>query len=120
MGMIRVYVAGAYNAPNVIGVLDNMRRGMKLAFDVLKAGFAPFCPFFDYHFSLIGDVTIEEYYQYSMSWLRVSDAMILVPGWGKSEGTHKELTEASKLGIPAFYTLDELKAWAETRSTECA
>jgi hypothetical protein len=64
--MIRVYVAGAYEATCACDVLDNMRRGMQLAYRVLEAGFAPFVPWFDYHFALIGPMTRETYLEYSM------------------------------------------------------
>lgn len=101
--MKRVYVAGAYSADNALGVLDNMRRGMRLALMVLKAGFAPFVPWFDYHFSLMSDMTIEEYYNYSMAWLEASDAVIVQPvGAEQSKGTRAEIARANELGIPVF------------------
>jgi len=36
--MKRVYVAGAYSGPDVLTVIDNMRRGLKLAAKVQRAG----------------------------------------------------------------------------------
>lgn len=110
--MRRVYVAGAYSAPNIIDVLANMKRGMDLSFQVLKAGFAPFVPWFDYHFSLIGHVTYEEYLAYSMAWLEASSAVLVVPeGMEQSKGTQAEIARALRLGIPVFYTLEGLKEW---------
>lgn len=114
--MIKIYVAGAYSAPNVISVLDNMRRGMQLSYKVLKAGFAPFVPWFDYHFTLIGETTLQEYYNYSISWLEVSDAMIVVPENAEtSKGTQNEIETAKKLGIPIFYNLEDLIAWSKSK-----
>ena len=107
--MIKVYVAGAYSASNVIQVLANMRKGMKLSYDVLKAGFSPFCPWLDYHFSLIGAVELEEYYRYSMSWLEVSDAVLLCEGWEESKGTLAEIARAKELNIPIYHSLEVLK-----------
>lgn len=109
--MKRVYVAGSYSADNVLGVLANMRRGMALSFDVMKAGYAPFVPWFDYHFSLIGDVALEEYYRYSMAWLEASDAVIVVPeGAEASRGTQAEIARARELGIPVCWSIQELDA----------
>lgn len=112
--MKRVYVAGAYSSNNVIGVLDNMRRGMKLSYDVLKLGAAPFVPWFDYHFSLIGEVTLDEYYNYSLAYLKVCDAMIVViEGMENSKGTQHEIDYAKENNIPIFYNLQELGKYIE-------
>lgn len=108
----RVYVAGAYSADNVMGVLNNMRRGMELATKVLLAGFAPFCPWYDYHYIILlregENLTVQDMYTYSINWLSVSDAVLVVPGWENSTGTKKEIEVAINLGIPVFYTLEEL------------
>ncbi len=107
----RVYVAGAYSSNNVLGVFANMRKGMNLALEVLQHGYAPFVPWFDYHFSLLSEnVTLEMYYAYSMAWLEKSDAVILVPGWENSNGTQKEIERAKELGIPVVNGLDALEA----------
>ena len=110
--MKRIYVAGPYSADNVISVLDNMRKGMSLSKDVFLAGFAPFCPWLDYHFTLMlkhGEkLTVEDYYNYSMAWLEASDAILVLPNWQSSKGTVMELERAKELSIPIFYTLDDL------------
>ena len=107
-----VYVAGAYNGPNVLDVLDNMRRGMHLAYGVLKAGYAPFCPWLDYQFTLIGPMTIGEYHGYSMAWLEKADAVLVVEhGWEKSQGTLAEIARARELGIPVFFSMEDLRKW---------
>lgn len=112
--MIRVYVAGAYSAPDVIGVLNNMRKGMQLSMRVLKAGYAPFVPWFDYHFALMGEMGLQEYRDYSMAWLEVSDAVLIQPeGAEDSEGTRAEIARAEELGIPVFYSMEELILWAD-------
>ena len=69
--MKRIYIAGPYSSDNVIGVLDNMRKGMRLSTEVFLAGYAPFCPFLDYHFQLNlrdgENLTLDDYYQYSLA-----------------------------------------------------
>ena len=111
--MKRVYVAGAYSATNVITVLDNMRKGMRLSTEVMLAGYAPFCPWLDYHFQLMlrddENLTVQSYYDYSMAWLEVSDAVLLVPGWEHSKGTIEEIKVAKSLNIPVYYTLVKLR-----------
>ena len=111
--MKRIYIAGAYSADNVISVLDNMREGMRLATKVLLLGYSPFVPWFDFHFQLMlrGDekLTIKDYYRYSIDWLEVSDAILIIPNWKRSKGTIAEIEKAKELKIPIFYDISILK-----------
>jgi hypothetical protein len=111
--MKRVYVAGSYNGPDVLTVLKNMRKGFRACVDVLRAGFAPFCPWGDYHFTLAQTeyekpLTIDDYYRYSMSWLRASEAVYVCNYREDSKGTKAEIEEAKRLGIPVYFTLKDL------------
>jgi hypothetical protein len=86
-----------------------MRKGIELSRKVLDAGYAPFVPWLDYQFSLVSPgMTIDKYYRYSMTWLEVSDAMILVPGWENSRGVQNEILRAVELEIPVCNTIEEL------------
>lgn len=114
--MIRVYVAGAYSAPNILQVLENMRKGMKACTELfLTKKYAVFCPWIDYHFSLMKpddtEITIEHYYNYSTAWLEVSDAVLVLPGYENSKGTLAEIKRANELFIPVFYSRQELDDW---------
>lgn len=112
--MKRVYVAGAYSSDNVLGVLTNMQKGMRLSTEVFLAGYAPFCPWLDHHYTFMlregESITLQQYYDYSMAWLESSAAVILVPGWENSHGTKKELQRAAELNIPVFHSLRDLNA----------
>ena len=109
--MKRLYIAGAYNADNVIGILDNIREGTRAATKAFLAGFAPFCPWSDRDFHLMlrdGErLTIDDYYRYSLKWLEVSDGMLLVPGFENSRGTKKEMEYAEAHNIPMFFFLED-------------
>jgi len=111
-GSLRVYVAGAYSSDNVIGVLNNMREGMRWATKVFLAGHAPFCPWLDYHYTLMlregENLTVPDYYAYSMAWLRVADVVFVTPGWEASHGTKKEIEEAERLGIRVVYRMEDI------------
>ena len=112
--MIKVYIAGPYSADNTIGTLKNIGKGERLAGKVLRAGFAPHCPWHDKDFSIkLPDVdfTVQQLYDYSIAWLLVSDCVLLLPGWEKSKGTLREIEIAEAKGIPVYYSLEELIAW---------
>ena len=99
----RVYVAGKYNADNVEKVLNNIKRGTQVCVELLKKGYIPFCPWLDYNFHWFGDLTIDDYYRYSMGWLEVSDCIYVLRGSDLSVGTQKEIERAKELNIPVLY-----------------
>ena len=115
--MIRVYVAGAYSANNVIDILDNMRKGMRKGTEVLLAGFAPFVPWLDYQFQFMlreGErLNVKHYYKYSLAWMEASQAVLVVPGYENSDGTLNEIKRAHELNIPVFYSLNDLVSWSK-------
>ena len=119
---VRVYVAGAYSADNVLDVFENMRIGIETSTRVFEAGFAPFCPWLDYHFCLCrkSEIEVEDFYRYSEAWLDVSDAVLVVDNERNvdSKGLIAELTRAKHLGKPIFNSLDRLKDWADMKRRE--
>jgi hypothetical protein len=107
--MKKVYIAGAYNASDIIGCLDNMRRGIRMAIHVLEVGFAPFCPWLDYHYRLMSEnVTREMYHAQSMAWLEAADAILVLENSEGSQGTQAEIFRARELGIPVYHDLRQL------------
>ena len=112
---MRVYVAGQYSADNVIDVLKNIGKGRKACAELFQLGFNPFCPWHDAAFIIDNpdaDFTVEQFYLYSIEWLKVSDAMLLLPGWKLSKGTLAEIKIAEGLGIPIFTDLQNLVDFA--------
>lgn len=98
---MRIYVAGAYSADNVIDVLNNIQRGTKYCAKLLKDGHTPFCPWLDYQFHFYEPtLTVEDYYRYSMAWLEVSEVVRVLPNSENSKGTMKEIERALALHIP--------------------
>lgn len=120
LNTLRVYVAGPYSATSVIDALGNMKRGIALSVRAMHAGVAVYSPWCDFQFGLVADtpddLTLEQYQMNSLAWLRVSDAVLLAPGWRDSRGTMTEVKLASELGIPVFETLDDLTSWAHAHA----
>jgi nucleoside 2-deoxyribosyltransferase len=118
--MRRIYIAGPYSADNIITALDNIREGMRAATEVFLTGYAPFCPWHDMHYQLMlmpGEaISLQAYYDYSLAWLEVSDAMLVIGDYQKSKGTMNEISVALSEQIPVFYSLAELKKAMPTRA----
>lgn len=113
--MKRVYVAGPYSANNVLDVLRNIGRGERACSDLFYSGLAPFCPWHDKSYvtdNPDGEFTVPQFYEYSLAWLRVSEAVYVLPGYKSSKGTLAEIAEAERLGIPVFYSRADLYRWA--------
>ena len=108
---IKVYVAGAYSADNVLSVLQNIGRGEKACAELFRLGFAPFCPWHDKSYVTDNpdvDFSIYDFYEYSLAWLRVSDIILVLPNSENSGGVEREVEEANELEIPIFYSIDEI------------
>ena len=81
---------------------------------VLLKGFAPFVPWNDHQFLLmvredLGEkLTLADMYRYSMAWLEASEAVLVLPHYQRSKGTLAEIKRAIKLGIPVYYSLEDL------------
>jgi hypothetical protein len=110
--MLRVYIAGPISGDSVIDILDNLRTGMQVSYDVVKAGFAPVTPFHNFLFSLTGPMTLKEYYDYTLALVCVCNAVLLVDGWQTSSGALREVEKAKKQGIPVFESLEALQKWS--------
>ena len=107
----RVYIADSYEGKTLFETLGNMRRGLVLGYRILKAGYAPFVPWLDWTLSLIGPIEREEYLAYSMAWLEVSEAVLVVPHSENSRGTAAEIARAEELSIPVFYSRAALDSY---------
>ena len=114
----RVYIAGlltprGYWSKNLaIDHLLNVRKMVRSSLDAFFAGYDPFVPAFDHQFWMVMNddefITEAMIKRYSKSWLEVCDVVVLTPGWKQSPGTVAEIKLAEELGIPIFYSLEDL------------
>ena len=109
--MKRIYIAGPYDGPDVITILGNIRRGIKAASELMKLGYAFYCPFLDYQvsFFLDEDLPKKVYQDQSLEWVKVCDAILLLPGWKKSNGVHREIDLALKVHGHGFPIVENIK-----------
>ena len=118
-----VYVAGPFRAmnpngkSNAWGVQTNIMAAMKLALEVWKLGHAALCPHANTMFFQDADGCADEVWlDGDLEMLRRCDAVLVTPDWQRSSGARREVQEASTLGIPVFFNIDELKVWLDDPS----
>jgi hypothetical protein len=96
-----------------MGGLNNIRNGLRMATELMLAGYAPYCPFADHLFCLQlrpGEcLALDDYFNASFTWLHVSDAVLVLPGYEHSRGVLKEIEYALLKNIPVFYSLEDFK-----------
>ena len=110
--MIAVYVAGKLSSKNCLKFLRNINTLQEWTARVRELGFAPFPVADDFHDIMrTTDVTMEDVKESSMVWLRRADCVFVTPDWESSPGTHAEIAEAEKCGIPVFYSIEAMCEW---------
>lgn len=111
--MKKIYIAGPMSDGSCINFLANIRKGIRVSVELLLLGYAPFSPFIDFQFFLAlrnnEQITGEHIKEYSMEWLEVCDAVLVLYDFKNSVGTIAEIAKAMKLEIPIYYSLEELR-----------
>lgn len=125
--MHRIYLAGLFSKnsigleANVLEVLDNMRRGMRVGTELLLKGFAPFVLWHDYHFALMlqGDerLTKKSFYDFSLTWLTVCEAVFVISN-SENSMVNNEIEKAHQLKIPVFYSIDDLEKYFNDKESK--
>ena len=118
----RIYVAGAIaptskNKHPVLEYCGNVASFLSVGTALYRRGFAPYVPAIDILIAIWGWGMFkpEDFYETSLAYLAVADAMLVLPGYENSVGTQKELEYAKKHAIPIFYDINSLieyfKGW---------
>lgn len=108
--MIVIYVVGAYRAPTIRGVVENIRSAESVALSLWQRGFAVVCPHLNSAL-LDGAVPDGTFLAGDLEILSRCDAVVTVPGWEASVGSVAEVQEAKSLGLAVFH-------WEPNRASE--
>lgn len=104
-GLRVIYIAGPFRGAHAWAVAQNVHRAECVAYQVFESGHVALCPHTNTrHFdsSLPDQVFIDG----TLELMRRCDAVIVLPGWQKSQGTLGEIEEATRLGMPVAYLDD--------------
>lgn len=97
-----VYVAGPYRGANAWAVHNNCLRAEQAAYAIASLGAMPVVPHLNTK-NMDGTLTAEFWLEGTLELMRRCDAVYVLEGWSKSEGTKGEIDEAIRLDLPVFY-----------------
>lgn len=109
-----MYICGAYRASCLLKTGMNIDRAEQMGKTLLlkKKGWFPLIPhnntrLWDFDRQL-STVDAEVYLVGTLELMRRCDAVLTLPSYKASKGSLAEIEEAKRLGIPVYYTLDEV------------
>ena len=93
-----IYVAGPFRAKTQWGIMQNVRKAEDASLKLWKQGYAVICPHtMTQHFQ--NECSENVWLNGCLELLKRCDAIYLVEGWEKSEGSVAEYKLAKKLGL---------------------
>lgn len=99
----RVYVAGPITRGDQFA---NVRNGILAGNELADKGYAPYVPHLTCYWHAITPRAYESWTALDNEWIPLCDALLRIPG--ESPGADKEVELAVSLGIPVYYSMDDL------------
>lgn len=96
-----IYIAGPFRAPTQWEIAENIRAAERVGMAVIKAGAMPLIPHANTQHSH-GSASDQFFLDGTLELMRRCDAVVMVPGWEKSQGSCGEKKEAERLGLPVL------------------
>jgi len=98
-----IYIASPYSLGDIA---VNVRNSLMVADEVLKKGHIPFCPCLTHFWHFLSPKPWEVWLEIDSAILERCDALLRLDG--DSEGADREVGQARYLGIPIYYSLEEV------------
>jgi len=100
-----IYISGPYTKGDVS---LNIRNACLAGNELLKKGHIPFIPRLTHLWHIITPKPYQEWLDIDLALIPRMDAVLRLPG--ESPGADREVTEAECLGIPVYFSLEEVPA----------
>lgn len=101
--IIKVYVASPYTLGDVA---VNVKAQMEAADELMNLGFAPFVPLYSHFQHMAYPRPYEDWIKFDKAWVLSCDALYRFGG--ESKGADGEVDLAKSVGIPVFYSIEDL------------
>jgi hypothetical protein len=99
-----IYIAGPHSNGDTI---VNVRKAILMAEKLVKEEYTPYIPHLTAFWHLVAPHEYEFWLNYDLNWLSKCDALLRLPG--NSSGADKEVEYAKNIGIPVFYSIEEIR-----------
>jgi hypothetical protein len=101
--MNKVYLASPYSIGNQE---ENVKRQIDVANKLMDMGWVPYVPLLSHYQNLICPRPYQDWIDFDCQWLRVCDCVLRLDG--ESKGADQEVEMAIAIGMPVYYSIDEL------------
>ena len=101
---MRVYVAGPYTKGDVA---QNVRNAIDVGDELFSMGHIPFVPHLTHFWHMIHPRPWEDWLKIDKEWIPLCDAVLRLEG--ESAGADMEVELADELGIPVYYSIEEMR-----------
>lgn len=119
---MKVYIAGAYSAPNDDEILENIADADIAFHDLMELGFTPFSPHAISAYRLLSGIEFDRdrdlWMSWCVEWLMDCDVVLALDGWEQSDGACEELDIALDEGKRVFFGVEELCAYCAELNDE--
>lgn len=104
---IVVYIASPYTNGDVA---VNVRAQIDMVDELMNIqGILPFAPLYSHFQHMIHPRPYKDWIDLDLKWLHKCDCVLRLPSEYESSGADGEVEYAKKLGLPVFYSIEELK-----------
>ena len=100
-----VYIASPYTHGNK---LHNVHVSIDAANELVSMGHVPYLPLLTHFWDEYSPKPYEFWLKYDIHFLPLCQAVLRLPG--SSNGADREVRHAGELGIPVYYSIEELDA----------
>jgi len=101
--MIKVYIASPYTLGDVA---VNVKLQLDTVDELMNKGFAPFAPLYSHFQHIAHPRPYQDWVKIDLEWVKVCDCLLRLDG--ESKGADGEVSYAKELGLPVFYSIDDM------------